>query len=88
VLCKPLQHPKTTLCLTGLQAADKEDAFFKREAAGGKLPKFASTLKYSNISAGSRLWGMVLEVGSRGLTISLPQGLRGIVPPDQVGTWS
>ncbi len=67
-----------------LQASDKEDAFFKREAAGGKLPKFASSLKYSNISTGSRLWGMVLEVGSRGLTISLPQGLRGFVPPDQV----
>ncbi len=27
---------------------------------------------------------MVLEVGSRGLTVSLPQGLRGSVPPDQV----
>eukprot|EP00955_Chlamydomonas_euryale_P018704 199588-Chlamydomonas_euryale.AAC.2 len=53
---------------------------------GGGAPKFAHMLKAKQICVGMRLWGAVLEVAARGLTVSLPHGLRGHVVPAEVWT--
>ena len=38
-----------------------------------------------SLEVGVKVWGMVQEVSARGLTISLPHGLRGTVAPQEVG---
>lgn len=37
-----------------------------------------------NLAVGMRVWGSVLEVSQRGLTVGLPHGLRGRVSPAEV----
>lgn len=41
------------------------------------------SLTPQKLVVGQRLWGMVLETSNRGLTISLPHGLRGHVAPTE-----
>lgn len=70
------------------KAADAdEDAFFAAATAAGRggaaAERFVELLRFKSLSLGMRLWGMVLEVTPRGLVVSLPQGLRGTVAPDE-----
>lgn len=52
------------------------------------LPEFVGFFSFwphlQNVSVGMRILGIVLEVSSKGLTVSLPQGMRGHVDPAQV----
>ena len=41
--------------------------------------KFVELLKYKNLRVGMRVLGVVTEVHDRGLTVSLPNGLKGTV---------
>ncbi|XP_068652858.1 rRNA biogenesis protein RRP5 isoform X2 [Aristolochia californica] len=49
----------------------------------GKLPRLANKITLKNISPGMKLWGMVVEVNSKDLVISLPGGLRGFVRAEE-----
>ncbi|MEW5309979.1 MAG: hypothetical protein WDW38_001817 [Sanguina aurantia] len=60
-----------------------EDAFFSADTGGVKAAKFVEMLKLKNVSVGMRILGIILEVSSKGLTVSLPQGMRGHVDPAQ-----
>ncbi|EFJ44854.1 rRNA processing protein Rrp5/programmed cell death protein 11 [Volvox carteri f. nagariensis] len=64
---------------------DEEDTFFRKHAAAveGKLAKHVDLLRVKDLHAGTRVWGMVLEVTPRGLVVSLAHGLRGYVAPNQ-----
>ncbi|KAG2498018.1 hypothetical protein HYH03_004276 [Edaphochlamys debaryana] len=79
------KQPKAKKPKVAKQAGDAEDAFFEKQAATveGKLAKHVELLRAKNLQAGTRVWGMVLEVTPRGLVVSLPHGLRGHVAPDQ-----
>ncbi len=46
-----------------------------------------SALLPQNLTLGMKVWGIVLEVAPRGLTISMPHGLRGHVAPEEVRCW-
>ncbi|GBF92560.1 hypothetical protein Rsub_05174 [Raphidocelis subcapitata] len=61
----------------------KDDAFFAGGDLATKQERFVELLKYKTLTVGMRLWGMVLECTPRGLVVSLPQGLRGHVEPDE-----
>jgi len=41
-------------------------------------------LVLQKLVVGMRLWGMVLEVTPKGVQVSLPDGLRGAVAPEEV----
>ncbi|KAG2446158.1 hypothetical protein HXX76_000753 [Chlamydomonas incerta] len=79
------KQPKNKRPRTGKKGEDDEDAFFGRTAASmeGKMAKHVELLRVKNLSVGTKLWGMVLEVTPRGLVISLPHGLRGHVAPSR-----
>ncbi|KAL4852689.1 rRNA biogenesis protein RRP5 [Chlorella vulgaris] len=66
---------------------DEEDAFFRGLALQDKLPKYVELLKFRNLSRGCKLWGAVIEVTSRELVVSLPHGLRGLVPYAEASDW-
>ncbi|KAF5829876.1 hypothetical protein DUNSADRAFT_15392 [Dunaliella salina] len=63
--------------------ADLEGSFLKSSAVAGKVPQYVELLKFKKLVVGMRMWGMVLEVTSKGLQISLPDGLRGTVAPEE-----
>ncbi|GLI68751.1 hypothetical protein VaNZ11_013243 [Volvox africanus] len=65
--------------------ADAEDAFFSKHVAAleGNMATHVDLLRVKDLRAGTRVWGMVLGVTSRGLEISLPHGLRGSVAANQ-----
>lgn len=46
--------------------------------------RYVELLKAKNLSIGMRVWGVLLEVAPRMLTVSLPHGLRGHVAPEEV----
>ena len=41
--------------------------------------KYVELLKYKNLRVGMKVLGVVTEVNDRGLTVSLPNGLKGTV---------
>ncbi|KAL9264679.1 rRNA biogenesis protein RRP5-like protein [Drosera capensis] len=49
----------------------------------GKLPQFANRITMKNVSAGMKLWGIIVEVNEKDIVISLPGGLRGLVRADE-----
>lgn len=49
----------------------------------GKLPQFANRITMKNVSAGMKLWGVIVEVNEKDIVISLPGGLRGLVRADE-----
>jgi len=57
---------------------DGVDALFQG-GISGKLPKIVKSLRLKSLSTGMKLWGVIAEVNSKDLVISLPGGLRGIV---------
>ncbi|CAA6662870.1 unnamed protein product [Spirodela intermedia] len=54
------------------------------EGIGGKLPRFANRVTLKNVSPNMKLWGVVSEVNTKDLVISLPGGLRGFVRAEEV----
>lgn len=66
-----------------IQEEDTELLAFTREAAQGRLPKFVELLKFKNLTVGSKVWGCILNINSKGLSISLPDGLKGFVPIEE-----
>lgn len=66
-----------------MQGAE-EDLAFAREAARERLPKFVELLKFKNLSVGAKVWGCIASVSTKELVVSLPDGLRGIVPLAEV----
>lgn len=63
---------------------DAEDAFFNKANLEGKVAGYVELLKFKNLSVGMKLWAVILEVSSRGLTLSLPHGLRAHVAANEV----
>lgn len=61
-----------------VQRIDETEASF-RGAFTGKIPKSAELLRYKCLSVGMKILGIISEVGSKDLVISLPGGLRGFV---------
>lgn len=62
------------------------DALF-HNGISGKLPKIVKILQFKSLSTGMKLWGVIAEVNSRDLVISLPGGLRGIVTADEASDY-
>ena len=60
---------------------------FTREASQGRLPKFVELLKFKNLAVGAKIWGCILSVTSKGLSLSLPDGLKGFVPIEEASFW-
>jgi len=61
---------------------DDEDGGATAWVAGAKKVgdgKFVELLKYKNLRVGMKVLGVVTEVNDRGLTVSLPNGLKGTV---------
>ena len=46
--------------------------------------RYVELLKAKSLCIGMRVWGILLEVAPRLLTVSLPHGLRGHVVPEEV----
>lgn len=67
-----------------LAQEDDELLAFTREASQGRLPKFVELLKFKSLTAGSKVWGCVTNVSSKGLALSLPEGLKGFAPFEEV----
>ncbi|MQM05855.1 hypothetical protein Taro_038668, partial [Colocasia esculenta] len=49
----------------------------------GKLPRFANRVTLKNISPNMKLWGVIAEVNTKDLVVSLPGGLRGFVRAEE-----
>lgn len=62
------------------------DALF-HNGISGKLPKIVKILRFKSLSTGMKLWGVIAEVNSKDLVISLPGGLRGIVTADEASDY-
>ncbi|KAM0952074.1 putative suppressor of forked, tetratricopeptide-like helical domain superfamily [Dioscorea sansibarensis] len=64
---------------------DEEDdlGFLFGEGVTGKLPKYANRITLKNISPNMKLWGVITEVNSKDLVVSLPGGLRGFVRSEE-----
>ncbi|KAJ0982713.1 hypothetical protein J5N97_010968 [Dioscorea zingiberensis] len=54
------------------------------EGITGKLPRHANRITLKNISPNMKLWGVITEVNSKDLVVSLPGGLRGYVRSEDV----
>ncbi|KAH7661832.1 Nucleic acid-binding proteins protein [Dioscorea alata] len=65
---------------------DEEDdlGFLFGEGVTGKLPKYVNRITLKNISPNMKLWGVITEVNSKDLVVSLPGGLRGFVRSEEV----
>ena len=50
------------------------------------MNSYVEILKAKNLSVGMKVWGILLEVAPKLLTVSLPHGLRGHVAHSEV--WS
>jgi rRNA biogenesis protein RRP5 len=59
--------------------ADDDDLFSKNLVAPSKLPRRVDLLKFSSLTQGMRLLGIVSEVTAKDLIVALPHGLRGHV---------
>lgn len=59
-------------------------SFTPHSAPTPPLPRLPPPPAPQSLAVGMKLWGMVLEVSPRGLVVSLPQGLRGSVAPEEV----
>eukprot|EP01018_Ginkgo_biloba_P021204 Gb_10495 [translate_table: standard] len=64
-------------------ALDAEVETLFQGGINGKLPKFASSLRFKSLSIGMKLWGVIAEVNSKDLVVSLPGGLRGVVKAEE-----
>ncbi|XP_039140377.1 rRNA biogenesis protein RRP5-like [Dioscorea cayenensis subsp. rotundata] len=64
---------------------DEDDlGFLFGEGVTGKLPKYVNRITLKNISPNMKLWGVITEVNSKDLVVSLPGGLRGFVRSEEV----
>ncbi|GAX80532.1 hypothetical protein CEUSTIGMA_g7970.t1 [Chlamydomonas eustigma] len=67
---------------------DSKDSFLnKNEGSHAKGGRYVELLKAKNLSVGMKVWGILLEVAPRGLTVSLPHGLRGHVVPSEASDY-
>lgn len=66
-----------------VQEEDNELLAFTREASQGRLPKYVELLKFKHLTVGAKIWGCILNISSNGLSISLPDGLKGFVPIEE-----
>ncbi|KAJ3670185.1 hypothetical protein LUZ60_010509 [Juncus effusus] len=58
--------------------------FLFGEGTTGKLPRFANRITLRNIKPKMKIWGIVVEVNSKDVVISLPGGLRGFVREEEI----
>ncbi|CAN6476370.1 unnamed protein product [Victoria cruziana] len=53
------------------------------EGVAGKLPRLANKITIKNVSSGMKMLGVISEVNSKDLVVSLPGGLRGYVRAEE-----
>ncbi|KDD73445.1 hypothetical protein H632_c2171p0, partial [Helicosporidium sp. ATCC 50920] len=59
---------------------ESENAFLESLEESGQIPRHADPLRFWELKPGTKVWGVVADVNSKGLVLSLPHGLRALVP--------
>lgn len=73
------KHKKKKLMLKSHKFSEDEWGSLFGQGITGKFPRLTNKITWKNVSPGMKLWGVITEVNSKDLVISLPGGLRGFV---------